>query len=78
MFGLERTVRSQSVESYLNNHLLTHCLVLLALILGMLLSGLLQNYLQSKENGGDGMVTAEQWVGGALAAVSLWMHSKFR
>jgi UDP-sugar transporter A1/2/3 len=49
-----------------------------ALILGMLLSGLLQNYLQSRENGGDGMVTAEQWVGGALAALSLWMHSKFR
>jgi UDP-sugar transporter A1/2/3 len=49
-----------------------------SLILGMLLSGLLQNYLQSRENGGDGMVTAEQWVGGALAAVSLWMHSKFR
>jgi UDP-sugar transporter A1/2/3 len=49
-----------------------------ALILGMLFSGLLQNYLQSRENGGDGMVTAEQWVGGALAALSLWMHSKFR
>lgn len=49
-----------------------------ALILGMLLSGLLQNYLQSREDGGgDGMVTAEQWVGGALAAVSLWMHSNF-
>jgi UDP-sugar transporter A1/2/3 len=48
-----------------------------ALILGMLLSGLLQNYLQSREDGGDGMVTAEQWVGGALAAVSLWLHSNF-
>jgi UDP-sugar transporter A1/2/3 len=49
-----------------------------ALILGMLLSGLLQNYLQSGEDGGGGgKVTAEQWVGGCLAAASLWMHSSF-
>lgn len=40
-----------------------------ALIFGLLLSGL----LQSKGEG----VTAEQVVGGALAAVSLWMHSRF-
>lgn len=40
-----------------------------ALIFGLLLSGI----LQSKGEG----VTAEQVVGGLLAAVSLWMHSSF-
>lgn len=57
-----------------------------ALILGMFLSGLLQNYLQAKRGddasasasgSGTGKVTVEQWVGGFLAAVSLWMHTKF-
>lgn len=47
-----------------------------ALILGMFLSGLLQNYLQAKDDEG-GKVTAQQWVGGFLAGVSLWMHSTF-
>lgn len=40
-----------------------------ALIFGLLLSGI----LQSKGEG----VTAEQVVGGLLAAVSLWMHARF-
>jgi solute carrier family 35 (UDP-sugar transporter), member A1/2/3 len=43
-----------------------------ALIFGMLLSGVLQTCFTK-----DGRVTKEQIVGGGLAAVSLWMHSKF-
>lgn len=43
-----------------------------ALIFGMLLSGVLQTCYTK-----EGRVTKEQIVGGGLAAVSLWMHSKF-
>jgi UDP-sugar transporter A1/2/3 len=51
-----------------------------ALIIGMFLSGLLQNYLPAGE--GDGLkgakkVTSTQWLGGAFAATSLWLHSSF-
>jgi len=41
-----------------------------ALIFGLLLSGLFQ------ARGSDG-ISSEQIIGGALAALSLWMHSKF-
>lgn len=41
-----------------------------ALIFGMLLSGVLQNSLSA-----DGQVTAKQWIGGVLAAVSLYLHA---
>lgn len=42
-----------------------------ALILGLFLGGVLQNLtLQSR-------VTPHQWVGGTLAALSLWMHAAF-
>ena len=44
-----------------------------ALIAGMFLSGILQNYLSS----GDGTrrVSTQQWIGGALAALSVYIHS---
>jgi hypothetical protein len=42
------------------------------LIAGMFLSGVLQNALAA-----DQPVTAQQWVGGCLAAVSVWMHSVY-
>jgi UDP-sugar transporter A1/2/3 len=44
-----------------------------ALIFGLLLSGILQNYFRGEEGG----VTSEQVAGGALAGISLWMHSRF-
>lgn len=40
-----------------------------ALILGMFLSGLVQNAVTKEK------VSARHWVGGMLAALSLWMHS---
>lgn len=43
-----------------------------ALIVGMFLSGLLQNMFVA-----DKQVTAHQWIGGFLAAVSVWMHSAY-
>jgi solute carrier family 35 (UDP-sugar transporter), member A1/2/3 len=43
-----------------------------ALIVGMFLSGVLQNMFS-----GDKQVTAHQWVGGLLAAVSVWMHAAY-
>jgi UDP-sugar transporter A1/2/3 len=43
-----------------------------ALIFGMFLSGILQNRLS-----GDAKVTGQQWAGGALAAVSLYLHAAF-
>lgn len=42
-----------------------------ALIVGMFLSGVLQNRFSEKN------VSAQQWVGGLLAAVSIWMHSAY-
>jgi solute carrier family 35 (UDP-sugar transporter), member A1/2/3 len=42
-----------------------------ALIVGMFLSGLLQNKL-SGEN-----VLKQQWIGGILAALSIWMHTSY-
>lgn len=51
-----------------------HCGVVpkgFALIVGMFLSGILQNaILQTR-------VTPQQWCGGLLAAMSIWMHSSF-
>ena len=62
-----------------------------ALILGMFLSGILQNMMflandandaNANNNNDDNdeqkqRVSLHQWVGGALAAISLWMHSKY-
>lgn len=42
-----------------------------ALIIGLFLSGLLQKRLSNDP------VSREQWAGGVLAAVSLWMHSAY-
>ena len=43
-----------------------------ALIVGVFLSGVLQNVVQPSKR-----VQPQQWVGGALAALSLWMHARF-
>ena len=43
-----------------------------ALIFGLILSGVLQNFFLS-----DDGVSFEQIIGGGLASLSLWMHSKF-
>lgn len=43
-----------------------------ALIVGMFLSGLLQDWLSHEG------VTGEQWIGGGLAGLSLWMHAAFK
>jgi len=42
-----------------------------ALIFGMLVTGLVQSGMEE----GAGGISKEQIVGGALAAVSLWMHA---
>jgi len=54
------------------------------LIFGIFVGGILQNYWysgsgssSSKDSGSTGKVSVEQWVGGALVALSLWMHSNF-
>ena len=44
-----------------------------ALIFGLLLSGI----MQSCSGGEEGGVSSEQVAGGALAGISLWMHSAF-
>ena len=46
------------------------------LMLGLFLSGVLQAHL-SKDDSGDGGVTLQQIVGGSLAGLSLYLHSKF-
>lgn len=43
-----------------------------ALIAGMFLSGILQNVFED-----DKQVTAQQWMGGFLAALGVWMHSAY-
>ena len=43
-----------------------------ALVVGLLLSGLLQNRGRSENK-----VSLEQWVGGAAAGISIWMHMSF-
>jgi UDP-sugar transporter A1/2/3 len=51
-----------------------------ALIVGLFLSGVLQNVLASSSSSSNGeiqSVTAQQWSGGVLAAISIWMHSAF-
>jgi len=50
-----------------------------ALIVGLFVSGILQNVFARRGGGGDGVekVSAQQWLGGVLAALSLWMHSAF-
>jgi solute carrier family 35 (UDP-sugar transporter), member A1/2/3 len=42
-----------------------------ALIIGMFLSGLLQNKFSIES------VTKQQWIGGLLAAISIWMHTSY-
>jgi UDP-sugar transporter A1/2/3 len=44
-----------------------------ALILGMVLSGALQNQLEHEQK----RVSLQQWMGGLLAGISLWLHSQF-
>jgi solute carrier family 35 (UDP-sugar transporter), member A1/2/3 len=55
-----------------------------ALMLGLFMSGLFQNILAASPSKGIARssteiqsVTSEQWVGGLLAAISIWMHSRF-
>ena len=48
-----------------------------ALILGMFLSGALQNQLWSDADDAEKRVSVQQWVGGALAGMSLWLHSQY-
>lgn len=43
-----------------------------ALIFGIFLSGIIQAILQPNKN-----VTSEQWIGGLLAAISLYLHSSY-
>lgn len=43
-----------------------------ALVVGLLLSGLLQN-----RGANDSKVSLEQWAGGALAGIAIWMHLSF-
>ncbi|GAX09746.1 hypothetical protein FisN_19Lh215 [Fistulifera solaris] len=44
-----------------------------ALILGMVLSGALQNQIEHEQK----RVSLQQWMGGLLAGISLWLHSQF-
>jgi UDP-sugar transporter A1/2/3 len=43
-----------------------------ALIIGMFLSGVLQNVV-----GSERQVTSQQWAGGSLAALSLWLYTAY-
>lgn len=45
-----------------------------ALIAGMFLSGILQNYFTTSA---DKRVSSQQWVGGLLAAISIYLHSAY-
>eukprot|EP00797_Seminavis_robusta_P033889 Sro79_g042680.2 (205) ;mRNA; r:31156-31770 len=59
-----------------------------ALVVGLLLSGILQNIIALRQQASasnssedyeqrDGAVSLEQWAGGVLAAVAIWMHVSF-
>lgn len=49
-----------------------------ALIAGMFLSGILQNYFSAGTvTAGKKRVSAQQWIGGSLAALSVYLHSAY-